>query len=417
MKPSGDRLDVLVRVPLKCMRDVDFPEDRAGFLDLKDLVPLLRDPATVWIANFIEVYEGKQQLPKPRLTAVQVSLESDRSFESFEEALRHTTGPKLSEDTKVVWNQALFDVLLEYPIQSDRSRFSIRPGLEHLAARVITIIRFVPPSAPVRSYEFFGNTGLVALDPSWYQAALTFVRLGFFHILDGTDHLLFLLCLVIPFRRFGGLLAAVTAFTLAHSITLIASALNFAPGALWFPPLIELLIAISILWMALENIVGAAADRRWIAAFCFGLIHGFGFSFALRETLQLAGTHLLSSLFAFNLGVELGQILVLMLLLPALYVLFRFVVAERMGTILLSAFVAHTAWHWTLERGQNLRAYRFDWTAVSAAELAEIGWTLTVIVSAIGLVWFLFPVLARNAPVLRMNAVQKLFRTRREVTN
>ena len=83
------------------------------------------------------------------------------------------------------------------------------------------------------------------------------MKLGFCHILDGTDHLLFLFCLVIPFRRFRSLVAVVTAFTVAHSITLIASAYNLAPDALWFPPLIETLIATSIVYMALENIVGA----------------------------------------------------------------------------------------------------------------------------------------------------------------
>jgi len=102
--------------------------------------------------------------------------------------------------------------------------------------------------------------------------------LGFFHILDGTDHLLFLFCLVIPFRRFRALIPVVTAFTVAHSITLIASAYNLAPDALWFPPLIETLIAMSIVYMALENIVGGATvQRRWMITFGFGLVHGFGF--------------------------------------------------------------------------------------------------------------------------------------------
>jgi hypothetical protein len=171
-----------------------------------------------------------------------------------------------------------------------------------------------------------------------------------------------LLCLVIPFRRFRPLIVVVTAFTLAHSITLIASAYNFGPDALWFPPLIETLIAISIVYMALENIVGGGVRlslrRRWMIAFGFGLVHGFGFSFALRETLQFAGSHLLVSLLAFNVGVELGQLLVLALLIPALVFLFRFVVAERIGTIILSALVAHTGWHWMIERGGQLRQFR-----------------------------------------------------------
>ena len=92
---------------------------------------------------------------------------------------------------------------------------------------------------------------------------------GFVHILDGTDHLLFLLCLVIPFRRLRPLVLVVTAFTVAHSITLIASAFGLAPDALWFPPLVETLIAASIVYMALENIVGSERLRqsRWMIAF------------------------------------------------------------------------------------------------------------------------------------------------------
>jgi hypothetical protein len=80
---------------------------------------------------------------------------------------------------------------------------------------------------------------------------------------------------VIPFRRLRPLLIIVTAFTVAHSITLIASAFGYAPGSLWFAPLVETLVAVSIVYMALENIVGANVQRRWIIAFAFGLVHGF----------------------------------------------------------------------------------------------------------------------------------------------
>src|SRR5207249_5392119 len=101
---------------------------------------------------------------------------------------------------------------------------------------------------------------------------------------------------------------------------------DLGPTALWFPPLIETLIAMSIVYMALENIVGSNVRRRWMITFGFGLVHGFGFSFALRETLQFAGSYLLTSLLSFNIGVELGQLLVLLLLIPALNFLFRRVV-------------------------------------------------------------------------------------------
>ncbi len=235
---------------------------------------------------------------------------------------------------------------------------------------------------------------MVRLDPRWHQAAWRFVELGFFHILDGTDHLLFLLCLVIPFRRLRPLVLVITAFTIAHSITLIASAFNLAPDALWFPPLIETAIAASIVYMALENIVGSGYFRRsrWLIALAFGLVHGFGFSFALRQTMQFAGSHVLTALLAFNIGVELAQLLVLIVLVPALQLMFRYVVAERMGTILLSAIVAHTAWHWMTERGSQLS--RFEWPALTAAGVAgALRWLMGLVMAA-GLVW-LWSVLRR----------------------
>ena len=232
-----------------------------------------------------------------------------------------------------------------------------------------------------------GNPGVVHLDPRWHQAAWSFVKSGFWHILDGADHLLFLFCLVIPFRRFRTLIPVVTAFTAAHSITLIASAYDMAPGGLWFPPLIETLIAASIVYMALENIVVTAPRRRWIMTFGFGLVHGFGFSFALRDTLQFAGSHLLTSLLAFNVGVELGQIAVLVLMIPAIDLLFRQVMAERIGTIILSALAAHTAWHWMTDRYDQLSRFPVSLPVLDAAFFAAVMRWAMLAVAAAGLIW------------------------------
>ena len=101
--------------------------------------------------------------------------------------------------------------------------------------------------------------------------------------------------------------------------------------------------------------------------FGFGLVHGFGFSFALRDTLQFAGSHLLTSLLSFNVGVELGQLVVLPCCFPALDAAVPFGVAERIGTIILSALVAHTGWHWMTERGQQLMRYQFQVPAFDAS--------------------------------------------------
>jgi HupE / UreJ protein len=396
LHPEARQLHLLVRVPVDALRDVGVPTRSGGALDLGRFDPLVADGAMLWVGQNIELFEDSVALPRPpQLTSWRLSLLSDRSFGSYESALAHLTGPTLPADTVVYWPQAYVDILLDYPIASDHARFSIHPHLARLGVHTLTVLRFVTPDGAVRALEYQGDPGLVHLDPRWHQAALRFVGLGFDHILGGADHLLFLFCLVIPFRRMRALVPIVTAFTVAHSMTLIASAYDVAPGVLWFPPLIETLIALSIVYMALENIAGAGLRRRWAIAFAFGLVHGFGFSFALRETLQFAGSHLLTSLLAFNVGVELGQLLVLALLIPALDLLFRFVVAERMGTILLSAIVAHTAWHWMLDRADRLRQYRFEWPELNLLFLAAAVRWLMLLVAVAALIWFGRTVLAQ----------------------
>jgi hypothetical protein len=373
---------------MKAMRDIEFPKRGPGYLDLDRVDEYLRDGAEQWISNFTEIDEGDTRLPKPKIVEARVSVESDKSFATYEDALAHVMGPRLPNTMELYWDQAMLDVLFEYPIQSDTADFSIHPAYERLGLRSVTVLRFMPPSGVVRAFEFLGDPGLVRLDPHWYQAAFRFVQLGFFHILEGTDHLLFLFCLIIPFRKFRELVAVVTSFTIAHSITLIASAMNLGPDALWFPPLIETLIAASIFYMALENIVGHVG-RRWLITFGFGLVHGFGFSFALRQTLQFAGSHLLTSLLSFNVGVEIGQVLVLVLAIPALELLFKRVVVERMGTIILSTIIAHTAWHWMAERWDRLRQFQFVWPALTATfMLWLVRWLIAFVILA-GILWLI----------------------------
>jgi hypothetical protein len=376
VKPEGKGLELLIRVPLAAMIEVDIPTRGPGYLDLSRAEEALRNATKLYLIDNITVYENGAPLPPPRILYARVSLASDRSFTSYEQARAHVEGPPLSDRLELYWNQQLLDVLLEYPIQSDRSEFAIRLRVDRLGQKVSTALRFLPPDGATRAFEVHGDPGLVRLDPRWHQAALRFVVSGFWHILEGTDHLLFLCCLVIPFRRLRPLVIIVTAFTVGHSISLIASAFGFVPDALWFPPLIETLIAVTIIYMALENIVYAALgklgsdiSRRWIIAFAFGVVHGFGFSFALRESLQFAGDHLMTALFGFNVGVEIGQITVLLVLIPALDLIFRYVVADWLGVIIMSALIAHVAWHWMIERGEQLA--KFPFPKIDAAFLAS----------------------------------------------
>ncbi len=393
VKPAGNKLEVLIRAPLSALREVDFPKRGPGYLVVSQADAALRQAAKQWLIDSLDIFENDTRLPTPRLVHVRVALPSDTSFTAYPSALAHLHSPPLADSLDLYWNQQLLDVLLEYPIQSERSPFAVRARVDRLGLKVSTALRFLAPGVDTRAFEFHGDPGRVTLDPRWHQAAWRFVVSGFWHILEGTDHLLFLLCLIIPFRQTRPLIVMVTSFTIAHSITLIAAAFGFVPDALGFAPLIELMIALTLIYLALENIAGSNLQRRWIISFAFGLVHGFGFSFALRDSLQFAGDHLLTSLLAFNIGVEIGQLAVLMILLPLLALWFKHALAEKLGIIMLSALVAHTSWHWMLERGEQL--WKFPFPAIDAALLASAMRGLLALLILAGLVWLMNGVVRR----------------------
>ncbi len=342
LRAGAGKMTIAARVPLKAMRDVEFPELAGGYLDVEKLEARLPEIAATWISNAILLREGDRELGRPRVIGTRLAFQSDRTFEAFGPGARTAFG----SEAKVLWDQLWLDVLMDIPVANASSRFAVRPGMQGLGLQVLTVLRFGE-----RAFELHGDAGWVELDPSWWGASRRFAVLGFWHILQGMDHLLFLLCLVIPLRRLTSLIWVVSAFTAAHSLTLIGAALGLGPAALWFPALVELLIAASIVWMALENILERGG--RWVVAALFGLVHGFGFSFALRESLQFAGSHLITSLIAFNVGVELGQLLVV----GVLWGVFQVLKLERLGVIVLSTLVAHTGWHWMLERWDLLGKY------------------------------------------------------------
>ena len=401
VKPDGGTLRMIVRVPLVSMRDYDFPVREPGYLIISDADPLIQGAAVEWIANYVQMYEGSELLARPVVAAVRIAIPGDRAFRTYDEAIANVLSAPLSDNIELPPQQAMLDVLLEWSIMSEESDFSIDSRFAQLGIRTVTVLRFLPAGGAERAFQYSGNPGLVRLDPRWHQAAWRFVVLGFDHILDGIDHLLFLFCLVVPFRSFWALVPIITSFTAGHSITLIAAALGLSPQALWFPPLIETLIALSIVYMAFENILGAKLKSRWMIAFSFGLVHGFGFSFALSEVLQFGGSHLLTSLVSFNIGVEFGQLFVLALTVPLLELLFRKVLPEVGGIVVLSALLAHTGWHWMTERGGQLLQYDFRAPIMGVGFAATVLRWLMLTLIIFGTAWLLrlgFERLARDAP-------------------
>ena len=376
VKPAGNRLELLIRVPMAALVEVEFPLRGPGYLEMSRVDEALRSAAKLYLTDNITSTKTMCRCRRRgswrcayRCRPTSRSRRSKRARACAGAAAR---GQSRSRLEPAVPRRA---ARISDPV--GRSEFALAMARRPVRPHCLDGAAIPAPGGETRAFEFHGDPGLLRLDPRWHQAALRFVVSGFWHILEGIDHLLFLFCLVIPFRRLRPLVIIVTSFTVAHSISLIAAAFGFAPDALWFPPLIETLIAVTIVYMALENIVCAGMgknvrgeiSRRWIIAFAFGIIHGFGFSFALRESLQFAGDHLVTSLLAFNVGVEIGQIAVLVVLIPALGLLFRYVMPERLGIIILSALVAHTGWHWMLERGEQFA--KFPFPKIDAAFLAS----------------------------------------------
>ena len=231
----------------------------------------------------------------------------------------------------------------------------------------------VPPDDPSGASIVFHNLAHeIAVDvrvpaPLWRSAVL-YLRLGVAHILSGYDHLSFLMALLLaaglrtrtsrrrevvaeaatPQQALRGTVAIVSAFTVAHSLTLITQVLH--PGWLstrWVEPA----IAFSVAYVGFENLIPRAPRGRWLLVFGFGLVHGLGFASVLRE-IGLPRRGLLLSLLSFNLGVELGQLLVVGLALPIVVTCARRAprAFERWGLQLGSGLIGAFGTLWLVSR-------------------------------------------------------------------
>lgn len=378
VKVEPAEVHVVVRAPLYLFRQARIPS-RQSEIDIDAAGPALGRALDGLQQGLVLTEDGRTL--KASTASVRLSLPSDRSFETYEQAVAHVATP-IEPGTRIVVDQGYVDAHLVYPTTGgSRAVYALRSTIApELGEYFRLALRYIAPDGSSRALVVRNPREGIELNPSWIGTARGFIALGISHIATGWDHLLFLLCLVVPLRRWQALLAVVTAFTLAHSVTLVGSAFGLAPRGAWFPPLVEAGIAASIVYAAIENIVGVTARRRVVLALLFGLVHGFGFSSGLQQELQFAGDHLLVALFAFNIGVEIGQIIALALMLPVLVLVTRHLLHGRLGTIVLSTLIAHAGWHWMEERWQALA--QVPWPQ---PDLAGIAW-LALWVSALVLV-------------------------------
>ncbi len=217
------------------------------------------------------------------------------------------------------------------------------------------LLRVAPLNRPVHAERLTPDRPIVTIKsvPDSWQVARTYFALGVQHILTGYDHLLFVVALVLLLMRGWVVVRATTAFTVAHSMTLIGTTLGLF-GLAQAP--VEALITLSIVFLAVEIIKQEDAAPRlseripWVVAFLFGLLHGFGFAGALRE-IGLPEGDVPMALLTFNLGVEAGQLVIIATCIAAIATLRRFALSVlRPATVLTTYAIGTIASFWFIER-------------------------------------------------------------------
>ena len=253
----------------------------------------------------------------------------------------------------------IVDVLLEVdaggPIETYRLASTLDPGLPGQDETANVIL-----DESAAGTRVFRTRGLmrdpVTVTASSAAASRTFIAEGISHILGGWDHVLFVLCLVLGATRLRSLVSRVTGFTIGHSVTLTAGFFGFVPKGAWFVPAVETGIALSIIyaaWVAIRAEEGHKASE-WTMFFVtvgIGLLHGLGFSFVLHEILRIDAPNLWQSLLSFNVGVEIGQLAIVLVAWPALSLLRKLSVPVwRTACLGLAVACIAVASVWTVQR-------------------------------------------------------------------
>src|SRR5690606_12102187 len=188
VKPDGDRLNLLMRVPMDALVEAQFPlRGDVGFVVFSEARGAMESAAYNEILTSIQLFEDDRYLSSPRLDAVRISLPSDRSFVDYESAMRNVNAAPLPDSMDLFYRSGFLDIHASYPITSDRARFSVDARLAGLGIETTTVLRYILADGSERTFSFIGNPGLVYMDPRWYQAVFNFVVLGFNHILEGAD--------------------------------------------------------------------------------------------------------------------------------------------------------------------------------------------------------------------------------------
>ena len=287
------------------------------------------------VVGRVVAYPLNKQKPFSTLNEAESSLSSDVYNSDYKEAFIGDT---------------IIDIELVYSTNKKIKKYTIQsllnPGLpkQEETANLIIDHRNKKPN-------IYRITGLldksVNITNSAIKAFSTFVVNGFIHILEGYDHILFILCLIVGAQTLKSLFWRITGFTIGHSITISFGFFNIILNYVWFIPFIETTIAISIVYAAFLALWGKEHKNIILITGLIGLLHGFGFSFILSEILSIDSMNLWQSLLGFNVGVEFGQLLIAVIVWPCLWYFgkkFPLYQSHLRWTILLPCILIGSLW-------------------------------------------------------------------------
>jgi hypothetical protein len=380
LRVQGSEAHLLVRVPLDLLRGISWPTNHGAYA-IGDSQAAIHQALDA-LGHTILVWQDGERLT-PRMSSGQLAALGDLSFANPEAAAAHIAQPT-EAGLKIAVDLGYLDAHFVYPIRPTPTVFSIQSRVaEDLQDLSKLIVQFVPDG-----YNWGGamtisaQSGKVALNPNRAQTALGFGLVGMQGLLTNADSLLFILCLMIPFRRardFGALYAA---FVLANLISLAGTAFGLAPDGIWFSAFAASVSAVTIFFLALGNIFGAHLQRRRLWTGLFGFVLGFEFAKLLAERLQFAGAHSQLALWFFAVGVDLGTLLAFAVTFVGLALILRGARAGRIGIIVLSALVAHASWHWMIDRLGVL--WQMPWPIMTTAGLYHLAQWIFAVLLALG---------------------------------
>jgi HupE/UreJ protein len=345
---QGREAHLLVRVPLDLLHGISWPTNH-GEYELNDSRAAVNQALDA-LGHAILIWQDGERLA-PTVSSGQLAALGDLSFANPEAAAAHIAQP-VDAELKIAMDLGYLDAHFVYPIRPAPAVFSIQSRVaEDLQDLSKLVVQFVPDgNNRGGAMTISAQSGKVALNPDRRQAALGFVLVGMHDFLANTDCLLFIVCLMIPFRRARDFAAPFAAFVLANIISLAGTAFGFAPESVWSAALAASVSAVLIFFLALGNIFGAQLERRRLWTGLFGFVLGFEFAKLLAGRLQFAGDHSQIALWFFAVGVDLGALLASALTFVGLALILRGARAGRIGIIVLSAIVAHMSWHWMIDR-------------------------------------------------------------------